>query len=136
MEAAGKTVRRATERDPSIGLVTISPRLRHSGPFMSRHTRMRMFGSVVLVGLTRLCSDFCSRLSRLCVDFHLCAPENHVYLIKRHKLINSYNIYYFSKMRKTETAQTKNAHIEKALYLFSIWATIHNLQADQLLIFF
>ena len=97
-------------------LLTPSPRLRHSVPPTSRCTLMRTFGSVVLVGLTRLCSDVCSRLSRFCIDFHLRAPENRVYLITRHKSINFFNIHYFSKMRKSETSQTENAYKEKALY--------------------
>ena len=78
-----KSERRTTEKDPSAVLVTPppSPRLRHSIPPMSRRTRMRMLGSVALVGLIRLFSDFFPELSRLCIDFHIRAPENRIYLI-------------------------------------------------------
>ena len=73
--------KRVTERDPCILLVTPLPPAYVTVSPISQRTRMRMLGSVVLVGLTRLCSDFCSWLSRLYVDFRLHAPEKRAYLI-------------------------------------------------------
>ena len=58
-----------------LRLLSPFPRLRHSIPLTSRRTRMRPLGSLVLVGFTRGCSDFFSRLSLFCVDSH--ASYNH-----------------------------------------------------------
>ena len=74
--------RRDAESDPSSALVTPLPPptsvslLRRSVPPTSRCTQIRTFGFVVIVGLTRLRSDFRSRLSWFCVDFHRRAPKN------------------------------------------------------------
>ena len=91
---------RATQ---ALCLLPPSPRLLHSVPPTSRRTQMRTFGSVVLVGLTQLCSDFRFRLSRFCVDFSLHKPKNRVYLSMRRKLNNFFNVSYFSKTRKSES---------------------------------
>ena len=61
----------------------------------SQRIRMRTLGSVVLVELTQLCSDSCSQLSRFYVDFHLCAPENHVLYIWLHVVNRTFFFFFF-----------------------------------------
>ena len=122
------------ERPTCCACYTPSHHLRHSIPSTSRCTRMRTFGSVMLVGLTRLCSDFCSCLSRFRTDFHLRAPENRIYLIKHRKSINFFYNYYFSKTHKSETARTKNTYKETALFvLITIHMTLQRLAVSAVL---
>ena len=50
------------------------------------------FGSVVLVGLTQLCSVFRSCLSQFCVDSHLRVAKNRVYPCTRRNRTIFFNI--------------------------------------------
>ena len=54
-----------------------------SVPLTSWRTRMRPLGSLVRVGLTRVHSDFCSQLSRFCVDTHLHKSYNRERYVNR-----------------------------------------------------
>ena len=72
-------------------------------------------GPLVLAGLTRVPSNFSFWLSGFCVDSHLSASYNCVRVINR-KLF--FNICYFSKTRKSDSAQTEHAYNEKPLHFY------------------
>ena len=81
VHAAGRTARERRLRETHTSCL-----LHPLPPPKSQSTRLRTLGSVVLVGLTWLCSDFCSWLSQLYVDFHLPSQKSSIlYLITCHK---------------------------------------------------
>ena len=112
-----------TAREEKLGETHVSCLLPHLAPPTSQHPSYVTVhpNAYAWVGcacwVTWLCSDFFLGFLWFYVNFHLLEPENHVYLILRWKKNIFFNICYFSKTHKSETAQTKHTYKEKALYV-------------------